>query len=66
MVASDPAGNSDELEVRVKVTNVAETGTIEFSSLSPKVGVALMAELDDPDGDVTGLMWQWSKGWHRH
>ena len=62
VVASDPAGNSDELEVRVKVTNVAETGTIEFSSLSPKVGVALMATLDDPDGDVTGLMWQWSKG----
>ena len=61
VVASDPAGNSDELNVRVKVTNVAETGTIEFSSLSPKVGVALTAELDDPDGDVTGLMWQWSK-----
>ena len=62
VVASDPAGNSDELNVRVKVTNEAEIGTIEFSSLSPKVGVALTAELDDPDGDVTGLMWQWSKG----
>ena len=60
VVASDPGRNSDELEVRVKVTNVAELGTIEFSSLSPKVGVALTAEFDDPDGDVTGLMWQWS------
>ena len=58
----DPGRNSDDLDVRVKVTNVAETGTIEFSSLSPKVGVALMATLDDPDGDVTGLMWRWSKG----
>ena len=62
VVATDPGRNSDDLDVRVKVTNVAETGTIEFSSLSPKVGVALMATLDDPDGDVTGLMWQWSNG----
>ena len=60
VVARDPAGNSDELNVLVKVTNEAEMGTIELSSLAPKVGVALMATLDDPDGHVTGLMWQWS------
>ena len=62
VVASDPGRNSDELDVRVKVTNVAETGTIEFSSLQPKVGVPLTATLDDSDDNVTNLMWQWSKG----
>ena len=62
VVVSDPAGNSDEVDVRVTVTNVAETGTITFSSLQPKAGIALTAELDDPDSGVTGLMWQWENG----
>ena len=58
---SDPAGNSDEVDVRVTVTNVEETGTITFSTLQPKVGIPLTAELDDPDGGITGLMWAWSR-----
>ena len=37
-------------DVRVKVTNVAETGTIEFSSLTTKGGVVLAVEPDDPNG----------------
>ena len=59
VVVSDPAGNSDEVDVRVTVTNVAETGSITFSTLQPKTGIALTAELDDPDGGVTDLEWQW-------
>ncbi len=62
VVVSDPAGNSDEVDVRVTVTNVAETGTITFSSLQPKVGIALTATLDDADGEISGLMWQWENG----
>ena len=60
VVAADSGRNSDELDVRVTVTNVAELGAIEFSSLQPKVGVPLTATLDDFDDDVTNLMWQWS------
>ena len=62
VVVSDPARNSDEVDVRVTVTNVAELGTITFSTLQPKAGIALTAELDDPDGEITGLMWQWENG----
>ena len=62
VVVSDPARNSDEVDVRVTVTNVAETGTITFSSLQPKVGIALTATLDDADGEISGLMWQWENG----
>ena len=62
VVVSDPAGNSDEVAVRVTVTNVAETGTIAFSSLQPKVGIPLTATLDDADGGITNLMWQWNDG----
>ena len=61
MVASDPARNSDELDVRVTVTNVLETGTITFSSLRPKTGVPLTASLTDPDGGITDLEWEWSR-----
>ena len=60
VVASDPAKNSDELDVRVTVTNVAEDGTITFSSLQPKVGAALTATFADADGSITDLKWQWS------
>ena len=60
VVASDPAGNSDELDVRVTVTNEAEPGTITFSSRQPKVGAALTATLTDHDGSITDLKWQWS------
>ena len=62
VVASDPARNSDELDVRVTVTNVPEDGTITFSSLRPKTGIALTASLTDPDGGVTDLEWQWLNG----
>ena len=60
VVARDPAGNSDELDVRVTVTDVAETGKITFSSRQPKVGAALTATLTDDDGSITDLEWQWS------
>ena len=61
VVVSDPARNSDELAVRVTVTNVEETGTITFSSLRPKAGIPLTASLTDPDGGVTDLEWAWSR-----
>ena len=62
VIASDPARNSDELDVRVTVTNVAEDGSITFSSLRPKTGIALTASLTDPDGGVTDVEWQWNDG----
>ena len=61
MVASDPARNSDELDVRVTVTNMPELGTITFSSLRPKTGVPLTASLTDSDGGVTDVEWAWSR-----
>ena len=62
VVASDPARNSDELDVRVTVTNVAEDGSITFSSLRPKTGIPLTASLTDPDGGVIDVEWQWNDG----
>ena len=53
VVVSDPAGNSDEVDVRVTVTNVPETGSITFSTLQPKAGIPLTAALNDADGGIT-------------
>ena len=51
---------TDSRDVAVTVTNVEEGGTVTLSNLQPEDGVPIRAELDDPDGGVTGLKWQWS------
>ena len=53
-----------ERDVVVTVTNVNEpvtnpTQVVTLSSLVPKVGVALTATLDDPDGGEKDIEWQW-------
>ena len=62
VVVTDSKDNFDELEVTVKISNVEEDGVITLSALQPRVGVPLTATLTDPDGDITDLEWQWSKG----
>ena len=59
---------SAERDVVVTVTNVDEptaadaneNPVVTLSSLVPKVGVALTATLDDPDGGEKDIEWQWS------
>ena len=61
---------SAERDVVVTVTNVDEpiaadaaaNPVVTLSSLVPKVGVALIATLDDPDGGEKDIEWQWSIG----
>ena len=46
--------------VTITVTNVDEDGTVTLSSDHPKVGIALTATLDDPDGVVAdSVKWTW-------
>ena len=57
-------------EVAVRVVNVDEQGTVtlfsdgrEVSDANrPQEGTELTATLTDPDGDITGEMWTWSRG----
>ena len=59
--------NGDALEdillVTVTVTNVEEAGSVTLSPLPPKVGVALVAQLTDPDEGLTftGASWAWER-----
>jgi len=43
----------------VTVTNAEEPGTVKVSNLRPQVGTQLVAEVSDPDQDVSGVTWQW-------
>ena len=61
VVATDNEGETGMISVTVKVTNINEPGNVALSSVQPRVGVALTATLTDPDGDVSGTTWQWSR-----
>ena len=51
----------DTITVTINVTDVDEDGTVTLSSDTPQVGTLLTATLSDPDGNVSGLTWQWAK-----
>ncbi len=64
----DTGGNAESeiswdsfINVTVRITNAEEPGTVAMDSESPKEGHTLTARLDDPDGSVTNLMWQWER-----
>ena len=47
-------------DVTITITNVEEAGTVTLSSEQPKVGIALTATLEDPDGVVAdSVKWTW-------
>ena len=45
----------------VTVTDVAEVGMVTLSSVQPKVAVELTASLEDSDGGVKDITWQWAR-----
>ena len=58
-MATDDDGLKDMKVVTVTVTNVDEDGTVELSTLQPRVGIPLTAELTDIDGATTDIVWKW-------
>ena len=50
----------DMIDVTVTVTNVDEPGVVTLMpATAPVAGTAVAATLDDPDGGVAGVTWQW-------
>ena len=64
--AADSAGNTASLDVTVSVANVEEDGVVQLSTLQPMVGIPLTADLTDPDGNISGLMWPVGEGQQRN
>ena len=65
VTARDPSRASDSIGITISVTNVEETGTVTFSSKFPRVGQSLAATLADPDGGVSGTVWEWYRSTSR-
>ena len=61
VIATDPSGAKDRITVTINVNDVEEPGTVALSWKQPQVGTELEATLTDPDGDISGLTWQWAK-----
>ena len=61
VVATDADGMTTDEAVTVTVTNVDEAGTVELSAVAPYPGVSLTTTHTDPDGQIAGAEWQWSR-----
>ena len=59
--AADGRNGQDTIAVTIVVTNVEEAGTVRLSSAEPEAGVTLTAMLEDPDGGVSRVSWQWER-----
>ena len=61
-VMAEAGGEMDEIMVTVMVTNVNEDGTVTLSTQEPMTGMAITADLTDPDIAAENTdRWQWSK-----
>ena len=55
----DPAVDATHA-VTINVANEDESGTVSLSAQPAVVGIELTAELDDPDGGLATMAWQWA------
>ena len=59
LTVTDPTNASDAITVMVDIANLEEEGTITLSTPQPFAGDEALAYLDDPDGSVGDVTWQW-------
>ena len=54
-------GSADDyISVEVNVIDVEEEGVVDLLWNQPQVGTPIVASLTDPDGEVSGVTWQWA------
>ena len=57
----DPSRATDTITVTINVNNVDEPGKVSLTWTRLQVGAEVEASLTDPDGNVSGVTWQWEK-----
>ena len=53
--------DQDSLNVTVDVYNLDEEGEVALSPTRGVLGSRITAEVTDPDGDVSGISWEWAR-----
>ena len=61
LVARDSQGAESTRPITIFVDNVPEQGKATLSVEQPYIGTEIMAMVEDPDGGVGVVTWQWSK-----
>ena len=62
VTATDPDNASDTITVTITVGNADDPGVVTITpDTTPQVGTELTASLEDQDGSVANLTWQWQK-----
>ena len=59
--AGDSSNSYVNITVNISVTDVDEEGTVTLSTTQPRVGAAVTAILNDPDGGRSNTAWQWKR-----
>ena len=59
-IAVSDGSADDYISVEVKVIDVEEEGVVDLLWNQPQVGTPIVASLTDPDGEVSGVTWQWA------
>ena len=62
ITARDPDGLTGTTTLTVNVTNVEEAGAVRISPGRPQLDNRARATVTDPDGGVSNVRWQWSRG----
>ena len=57
----DPSRATDTITVTINVNNVDEPGKVSLTWTRLQVGAEVEASLTDPDGNVSGVTWQWEE-----
>ena len=60
-IAVSDGSADDYISVEVKVKDVEEDGDVDLLWDQPQVGTPIVASLTDPDGEVSGVTWQWDR-----
>ena len=61
LVATDSGGAEDTRSLTIFVDNVEEQGNATLSEDQPTIGVMLTAKVEDPDGSIALITWQWAR-----
>ena len=61
LVATDSVGAEDTKLLTIFVDNVPEQGMATLTETQPTIGQDITAKVEDPDGGVAVVTWQWSK-----